>query len=134
MRQLDPETTDFNTVYNQFRWSIPDHLNIAIQVCEYHQSEPDRIAVYYENIDGETAVFSFSQLKTLSDQFANLLRGMGVARGHRVILFSKPKVVIPASEPESCNKGAILNSCQVGGIPPGMTQGAPSRADLNSEG
>jgi len=86
VRLLDPETTDFNTVYNQFRWSVPDRLNIAIQVCERHQSEPDRIAVYYENIDGETAVFSFGQLKTLSDQFANVLRGQGVTRGDRVAI------------------------------------------------
>ena len=73
MRLVDPETADFNTVYNQFRWSIPDRLNIAVQVCDRHQSEPDRNAVYYENIDGKTAVFSFGQLKKLSDQFANAL-------------------------------------------------------------
>jgi len=49
MRLVDPKIADFNTIYNQFRWSIPDRLNIAIQVCDRHQSEPDRIAVYYEN-------------------------------------------------------------------------------------
>ena len=81
MRLVDPETADFDTIYSQFRWSIPDRLNIAIQVCDRHQSEPDRIAVYYENSDGETAVFNFGQLKTLSDQFANALGSPGVARG-----------------------------------------------------
>jgi acetyl-CoA synthetase len=86
VRLVDPETVDFNTVYNQFRWSIPDRLNIAVQVCDRHQSEPDRIAVYYDNIDGETAVFSFGQLKELSDQFANALKGLGVGRGDRVAI------------------------------------------------
>ncbi len=86
MRLVDPETVDFNTVYNQFRWSIPDRLNIAVQVCDRHQSEPDRIAVYYENIDGETAVFSFGQLKKLLDQFANALIGSGCRPGRDCIV------------------------------------------------
>jgi acetyl-CoA synthetase len=64
---IDPKNASFDSIYDSFRWSIPRHLNIAQQVCERHQSEPDRTAVYYENIDGETAVFSYGQLKTLSD-------------------------------------------------------------------
>ena len=77
MRLLDPETTDFNTVYNQFRWSIPDRLNIAIQVCERHQSEPDRTAVYYENIDGETAVFSFRLTENIIRSVCDCTQGPG---------------------------------------------------------
>ena len=49
MRLIDPEIANFDTIYAKFRWSIPDHLNIANQVCERHQSHPGRIAVYYEN-------------------------------------------------------------------------------------
>ena len=85
MRLIDPETANFDTIYAEFRWAIPDRLNIASQVCERHQSDPNRIAVYYENSDGETAIYSFGQLKTLSDQFANALKGLGVARGDRVV-------------------------------------------------
>ena len=92
MRLIDPETVHFDTIYENFRWAVPDRINIAIQVCERHQSEPGRIAVYYENSDGETAVFSFGQLKTLSDQFANVLRGLGVARGDRVAIVLSQRI------------------------------------------
>ena len=92
MRLIDPETVHFDTIYENFRWAVPDRINIAIQVCERHQSEPDRIAVYYENSDGETAVFSFGQLKTLSDQFANALKGLGVARGDRVAIVLSQRI------------------------------------------
>jgi len=86
VRLIDPEIANFDTIYAKFRWSIPDHLNIANQVCERHQSDPGRIAVYYENVNGETATFSFGQLKKLSDQFANALKGLGVKRGDRVAI------------------------------------------------
>jgi acetyl-CoA synthetase len=92
VRLIDPETVHFDTIYENFRWAVPDRINIAIQVCERHQSEPDRIAVYYENSDGETAVFSFGQLKTLSDQFANALKGLGVARGDRVAIVLSQRI------------------------------------------
>ena len=92
MQLIDPEITNFDTIYAKFRWSIPDHLNIANQVCERHQSDPGRIAVYYENAIGETATFSFGQLKELSDQFANALKGLGVKRGDRVAIVLSQRI------------------------------------------
>jgi len=92
VRLIDPETANFDTIYARFRWAIPDRLNIASQVCERHQSDPNRIAVYYENLDGETAIYSFGQLKTLSDQFANALKGLGVARGDRVAIVLSQRI------------------------------------------
>jgi len=92
VRLIDPKIANFDTIYDKFRWSIPHHLNIANQVCERHQSDPDRIAVYYENVIGETATFSFGQLKKLSDQFANALKGEGVMRGDRVAIVLSQRI------------------------------------------
>ncbi len=92
MRLIDPDIANFDTIYDKFRWSIPDHLNIANQVCERHQSHPDRIAIYYENVIGETATFSFGQLKYLSDQFAHALKGLGVERGDRVAIVLSQRI------------------------------------------
>ena len=92
MQLIDPINTSFDSIYDSFRWSIPRHLNIARQVCERHQSDPDRIAVYFENVDGETAQYSFGQLKKLSDQFANALKDMGVTRGDRVAIVLSQRI------------------------------------------
>ena len=37
MRLIDDSLTDFDRICDQFRWSIPEHLNIAHQVCERHR-------------------------------------------------------------------------------------------------
>ena len=92
MRLIDPKIADFGKIYDRFQWSIPKYLNIAYQVCERHQSVPDRIAVFYENITGETATYSFGQLKTLSDQFANALKAQGVSRGDRVAIVLSQRI------------------------------------------
>ncbi len=86
MRLIDPSASDFDAIQREFRWSIPTHLNIAYQVCDRHQAEADRVAVFYQNAAGKCAQFSFAQLKKLSSQFANALRGIGVERGDRVAI------------------------------------------------
>jgi len=86
MRLIDPTASDFDALRRDFRWSIPVHLNIAYQVCDRHQAEADRVAVFYENAAGSRSQFSFAQLKKLSSQFANALRGIGVERGDRVAI------------------------------------------------
>ena len=92
MQLIDPRITSFDRIYDSFHWSIPEHLNIAHQVCERHQSDPDQIAVFYENLTGGTAKYSFGQLKQLSDQFANALKGLGVARGDRVAIVLSQRI------------------------------------------
>ncbi len=86
MRLIDPSAGDFDRICAGFRWSIPPRLNIAERVCERHQQDPDRIAVFYENAAGERASYSFGQLKAMSDRFANALRSRGIERGDRVAI------------------------------------------------
>jgi len=92
VRLIDPKIANFDAIYDRFEWSIPEYLNIAHQVCERHQSDPDRIAVYYENLTGDTATYSFGQLKRLSDQFANALKAQGVTRGDRVAIVLSQRI------------------------------------------
>ena len=92
MHLIDPASTDFDVIRSNFRWSIPERLNIAHQVCERHQAQPDRIAIYYENAAGETASYRFAQLKTFSDRFANSLKALGVCRGDRVAIVLSQRI------------------------------------------
>jgi acetyl-CoA synthetase len=84
MQFIDSTATDFDDVHRRFRWSIPEYLNIAQQVCERHQQDSARPAIYYENDNGETAAYDFSALKKLSDQLASVLQAHGVEPGQRV--------------------------------------------------
>ncbi len=86
MPLIDPAATDFDQVYQQFQWSIPPQLNIAYQVCERHQSQPERVAIFYENAAGDRASYRFGDLKRYSDRLANALRALGIERGDRVAI------------------------------------------------
>ncbi|MDH3218272.1 MAG: AMP-binding protein [Gammaproteobacteria bacterium] len=86
MRLIDPAATDFDAICREFRWSIPDNVNVAHHVCERHQDRAEQVAVYYENAAGERASYRFADLKKLSDRFANALRAAGIDRGDRVAI------------------------------------------------
>ena len=86
MRLIDTSLGDFDRICSAFRWSVPDRLNIAFQVCERHQQRADQVAIYYENAAGKRASYSFGQLKQFSDRFANALSASGVVAGDRVAI------------------------------------------------
>ena len=86
MQLIDDSLSGFEQIYEQFRWSIPERLNIAQQVCDRHQRRADQVAVFYENADGKRASYSFGELKQLSDRLANALRAGGVGAGDRVAI------------------------------------------------
>ncbi len=92
MPLLDASQTDFDAICSNFRWNIPEKLNIAHQVCERHQTDPTRIAVYYENATGEKSTYSFGQLKIFSDKFANALQNLGVQQGDRVAIVLSQRI------------------------------------------
>jgi len=95
-RMLDSAQTDFDAVCRQFEWNIPTQFNIAHAVCDKHIDRSDQVALFYENEQGQTSQFSFGQLTTLSNQFANALAAKGVGRGDRVaiILPQRPETAI----------------------------------------
>jgi len=89
---IDPNQSDFDAICANFRWEIPEKLNIAHQVCERHQSNPDHIAVFYENAEGKQLAYSFGHLKKLSDQFANVLAAQGIQRGDRIAIVLSQRI------------------------------------------
>jgi len=86
MRLIDSSIADFDVIRSEFRWAIPDKLNIAHQVCERHQQRAQQVAVYSENTAGERKSYRFADLKKYSDQLANALRASGIERGDRVAI------------------------------------------------
>ncbi len=107
MRLIDPSATDFDAICRDFRWSVPEQLNIAQQVCDRHLDRPDRVALHYENREGTQETYTFGQIKTLSDRLANALCGLGLATGDRVaiILPQRPETAITHL---ACYKAALV--------------------------
>ena len=107
MHLIDPSAADFDAICRSFRWSVPEQLNIARQVCDRHRDRSDQVALYFENRDGAREAHTFGQVKSLSDRLANALRGLGLAAGDRVaiILPQRPETAIAHL---ACYKAALV--------------------------
>ncbi len=84
MRLFKKDNRSYEDVYGTFCWNIPKSFNIGVEICDKHTSRADKTALFLENAGGEEKRLTFSELKSLSDRFANALRAVGVRKGDRV--------------------------------------------------
>ncbi|HZZ12215.1 MAG TPA: acyl-CoA synthetase [Paraburkholderia sp.] len=82
---LDGQTYDSLTA--NFTWAIPARYNIGVDVCDKWADGSGRLALIYENAEGLATRYTFDQLKSLSDRFANALLASGAKRGDRIGIF-----------------------------------------------
>ena len=83
---IKPDGLHFDQVYADFKWQLPSHFNIADAVCDRHVDLADRVAMLYENEQGDCAEYTFGQLRKTSNQLANALAAQGIEEGDRVAL------------------------------------------------
>ncbi len=92
-----PQIHDYDRLYREFRWEIPDRYNIGVDVCDrWALRDPGRAAIIHVHADGRTETVSFKTLMQASNQLANALRAHGIGRGDRVaiLLPQTPEAVI----------------------------------------
>ncbi|MCO6187456.1 acyl-CoA synthetase [Rhizobium sp. L1K21] len=81
---LQPATS-YEALVDGFRWSIPEFYNIGVDICDkWAEGEPNRRALTIVQPDWSFRNVSFSELKAISNQIANLIVSCGVKRGDRV--------------------------------------------------
>jgi len=91
-----PNLDDYDRVRTAFTWSgaraeldgLPGGhgLNIAHEAVDRHAAGPrgDRIAIRWLGKRGDVRDYTYRELRTLTDRFANVLAGLGLRRGDRV--------------------------------------------------
>jgi acetyl-CoA synthetase len=80
-----PDIRDYDRLTAAFRWRIPPHYNIGVDVCDrWARDEADRPAILDVMPDGQVNVLTFGALSEQSNRLANMLAQHGVARGDRV--------------------------------------------------
>jgi len=95
---LRPNLADYEAMRKEFSWDraridlagLPGGgLNIAHECIDRHTATTRRnkTALLWESRHGELEIYSFNDLKELSDRFAQVLRGLGVKKGERVFVF-----------------------------------------------
>ncbi|MCP3666598.1 MAG: AMP-binding protein [Gammaproteobacteria bacterium] len=107
MRLIEPTQQNYTSIHEKFSWSIPEYFNIAEAVCDRHKNIADRIALYYENEQGDEKNYTFGEIKQLSNQLANLLSSMGVKCGDRIAIILSQRLEAAISHLAIYKLGAI---------------------------
>ena len=73
---------DYEALRRSFRWRIPAHYNIGVDVCDrWAEREPQRLAVLDVRSDGVVEEISYGALRETSNRLANVLAARGIRRG-----------------------------------------------------
>jgi len=74
----------YASLYDGFRWSVPERYNIGVDICDRHAAEsPDRTAIIDIGPDGTATTTTFAMLRDASDRLANALSAT-CDRGDRI--------------------------------------------------
>ena len=78
------------------RWTIPADYNVALDCLERPFHKKEAVALYYEDDEGNTATYTFGQMREASCRFANALRSLDVKRGDVVAVHTpqRPETAI----------------------------------------
>ncbi len=80
-----PDEKSITKLRESFQWNIPDFFNIGVDVCDkWADVEPGRLAMVYVDPLHDVQHISFGELRSLSNQLANLLVSVGLERKDRI--------------------------------------------------
>jgi acetyl-CoA synthetase len=85
----------YANLYETYRWQVPTDFNITELCCSRWASDPDRVAIFFDDLHGDRVV-TYAQLQQDANRLSHVLQGLGVTRGTRVaiILPQRPEVAV----------------------------------------
>ena len=84
------ETFNENGALTHIELVYPDNFNFGYDVVDkIADEEPDKTALVWCNTEGEEHIFSFSDIKRLSNKTANVFKNAGIKRADRVMVVLK---------------------------------------------
>ena len=103
-----PAASDYDALCRAFRWQVPAHYNIGVDVCDrWAASEPGRIAIFHVGANGAVQEISYGALRGSSNRLANALAAHGIRRGDRVAILLPQAPAVAASHIAIYKLGAI---------------------------
>jgi len=79
---------EYEKIYKTWKWDIPKKYNIGVDVIDKHTTSKNKnkVALYWENAAGETARYTFWDLKNLTNKFGNVLKKLGIKKEDRFLI------------------------------------------------
>lgn len=95
---IKPNLDHYDDITRAFTWDQMKHnldglpgggLNLAHEAIDRHATgaKSNKVALYWEGVDGQEETYTFAQLKELTNKFANVLKKLGIEKGDRVFIF-----------------------------------------------
>jgi len=99
---------DYEELRRSFRWRIPAHYNIGVDVCDrWAEREPRRTAVLDVRSDGVVEEISYRALRETSNRLANVLAARGIGRGDRIAILLPQMPAVAACHIAIYKLGAV---------------------------
>ena len=99
---------DYDAARAEFRWPQPAEFNWALDWFDTIAAREDRLALWIVEADGGERKLTFGDLTRRSNQVANWLRGLGVARGDKLILMLGNQVELWETILAAMKLGAVI--------------------------
>jgi len=80
---------NYEKLCHSWTWHIPKHYNIGRDCTDKQakkESHRNKVALYWENEEGETKQYTFLDLSIITNKIGNALLSLGFKRGDRVII------------------------------------------------
>ncbi|AIO69737.1 AMP-binding protein [Burkholderia oklahomensis] len=101
--------TDYDTAYRDFKWPALDEFNWALDYFDAIARGNDKPALWIvDAATGDGAQYTFAQMSERSARIANWLRGIGVARGERILLMLPNRVELWDAMLAAMKLGAVV--------------------------
>jgi acyl-coenzyme A synthetase/AMP-(fatty) acid ligase len=100
----------YEKLYLEFGWQIPDYFNFGDTIDQL-AADPGRIALLWEDEDGNRARLRYADIRSQSNQIANVLTGLGVKRGDPVMIVLPRLTLWQAAYVGALKIGAMVIPC-----------------------
>ncbi len=97
----------YREVYDGFKWQVPARFNMAAACCGQHARDRSRVALYWEDEGGATAVRSFWDLQQEANRLSNALLGLGIKRGERIAVILPQRIETAIAHLACYQMGAV---------------------------
>jgi acyl-coenzyme A synthetase/AMP-(fatty) acid ligase len=97
-------------LHRNFKWETPEHFNFGRTIDSF-AADPARVALLWEDQDGNRARLTFANISAQSNRIANVLTGLGVKPGDPVMIVLPRITLWQSAYIGALKAGAIVIPC-----------------------
>jgi len=101
---------DYEKRCRDFHWDTPAQFNFG-ETIDHYAADPARVALLWEDQDGNRARLTFADIRSESNRIANVLAGLGIVPGDPVMLVLPRITLWQAAYIGALKAGAMVIPC-----------------------